>query len=50
MKMQEVYSSNPALGDASSLAGQLKISNSKLEKLQAELSQLEVSRSYPCNK
>ena len=41
--MQEVYRSNPALGDADSLAGQLKISSSKLDKLQADLAQLEVS-------
>ena len=40
--MQEVYRNNPALGDADSLAAQMKISTGKIDKLQAELSQHEV--------
>ena len=41
-KMHEIYTKNPAMGDADSLAGQMKISQSKIDKLQAELTQHEV--------
>ena len=41
--MQEVYTKNSALGDPDSLAGQMKLSQAKIDKLQADLAQHEVS-------
>ena len=40
--MQDVYRKNPALGDANSLEGQLASATVHLDKLEAELAQLEV--------
>jgi len=40
--MQDVYRSNPALGDATSLEAQIKQATGKMEKLQADLNQFEV--------
>ena len=41
-KMQDAYRKNPALGDPDSLVAQLATFTMHLDKLQAELNQLEV--------
>ena len=41
--MQDVYRSNPAMGDADSLIGQLAAADLQIEKMRAEIAQLEVS-------
>lgn len=44
--MQEVYRSNPALGDATSVQPQINLATTQIDKLKAELQQHEVSKKF----